>query len=80
MVIYSTIYLGAFVRWLLKGCKTNLRDELNGNLSPKILNSYDTESYIIGLITAVIVIGIALLFFIPRFNSYHNGSHRNLGF
>ncbi len=23
--------LGAFVRWLFKGCKTKLRDEIEGN-------------------------------------------------
>lgn len=57
--------IGGFIRWLLKGCKTCLKDEVEGNLEPTILGSYSTENYIIGLITAVIVIGIALLFFIP---------------
>lgn len=64
-MIETTERIGGFVRWLLKGCKTCLKDEVEGNLRPAVLDSYSTENYIIGLITAAIIIGIALLFFIP---------------
>ena len=57
--------IGGFIRWLLKGCRTCLKDEVEGNLSPVVLDSYSSENCIIGLITAAIIIGIALLFFIP---------------
>lgn len=57
----SARFVGGFVRWLLKGCKTKLKDEVEGNLEPKILESYGTENYIIGLMTSVILIIIMLL-------------------
>jgi hypothetical protein len=47
--------LGAFIRWLLKGCKTSLKDEVNGNLEPRWLKSRDTENYIIGLVSGVVI-------------------------
>ncbi|MBR7022119.1 MAG: hypothetical protein IKI09_01430 [Bacteroidales bacterium] len=47
--------LGAFIRWLLKGCKTILKDEVNGNLEPRWLKSHDTENYIIGLVSGVVI-------------------------
>jgi len=28
-------HFGGFVRWLLKGCKTKLSDEIHGRLTPK---------------------------------------------
>ncbi|MDR3652923.1 MAG: hypothetical protein P4L34_08130 [Paludibacter sp.] len=56
--------LGGFVRWLLKGCKSSLKDEIEGNLEATWGVTYDTENYIIGLITSVIIIGtIVLIFF-----------------
>lgn len=60
MGIASAKFLGGFVRWLLKGCRTKLKDEIEGNLEPKWLKSYDTENYIIGLITSIIMIVIAM--------------------
>jgi transposase-like protein len=50
--------LGALIRWLCKGCKTSLRDEVEGNLSPLILKSYDTENYIIGVVSAFVIISL----------------------
>ena len=61
MSIVTTKFLGGFVRWLLKGCKTKLSDEIHGRLEPKWLKSYDTENYIIGLITCIIIVIIAIL-------------------
>lgn len=57
-------WVGGFIRWLLKGCKTNLRDEIEGNLDATWGGAYDTENYIIGIVTAIIIIGaIVLMFF-----------------
>ncbi len=55
-------WLGGFVRWLLKGCKTKLKDEVNGNLEASWGWTYDTENYIIGLIVGVIY--LCLVYFI----------------
>ncbi len=51
-------WIGGFIRWLLKGCKTSLRDEVEGNLDATWGGSYDFENYIIGLVTSVILIGL----------------------
>jgi hypothetical protein len=53
----TAVYIGAFVRWLFKLCKTNLRDELEGNFNPVLLDSYTTENFWIGIIFTVIIIG-----------------------
>jgi hypothetical protein len=51
------LLIGGFIRWLLKGCKTSLRDEIEGNLDATWGSTYDTENYIIGIITVVIILG-----------------------
>lgn len=53
--------LGGFIRWLLKGCKTKLRDEIEGNLDSRWGVTYDFENYVIGLITVIIIIGSIIL-------------------
>ena len=58
--------LGGFVRWLFKGCKTSLKDEIQGNLDATWGGTYDTENYIIGLVTSVIIIGIVILVFFTK--------------
>ncbi|MFA5540569.1 MAG: hypothetical protein ACK5MH_03740 [Bacteroidales bacterium] len=45
------IWLGGFLRWLWKGCKTRLRDEVYMN---------DIGNYIIGLVTTGIILGIVI--------------------
>ena len=58
--MYSiAIYIGGFVRWLLKGFKTSLKDEMHGRLEPSWGASYDFENYIIGLASVT-----GLLFFV----------------
>jgi hypothetical protein len=52
--------IGGFMRWLLKGCKTSLRDETEGNLDATWGGTYDTENYIIGIITVVIIFGLII--------------------
>jgi hypothetical protein len=56
-------WIGGFIRWLLKGCKTSLRDEVEGNLDATWGGSYDFENYIIGVITSVIIIGLVVWLF-----------------
>jgi hypothetical protein len=50
--------IGGFIRWLLKGCKTSLKDEIEGNLDASWGGTYDTENYVIGFITVAIIIFI----------------------
>ncbi|PID95322.1 MAG: hypothetical protein CSA95_00125 [Bacteroidetes bacterium] len=49
-------WIGGVIRWLLKGCKTELRDEIEGNLDATWGGTYDTENYVIGIITMVIIL------------------------
>ena len=51
-------WIGGFVRWLLKGCKTSLRDEIEGNLDATWGGTYDFENFIIGIVFVAIVLGI----------------------
>jgi hypothetical protein len=57
MAIEFAKLIGGFIRWLLKGCKTSLRDETEGNLDATWGGTYDTENYIIGIATVVIILG-----------------------
>lgn len=43
---------GGFVAWVLKGCKTKLKDEIHQN---------DLRNYIIGYVVAGIIIGLLYL-------------------
>ncbi len=52
--------IGGFIRWLLKGCKTSLQDEIEGNFDATWGGTYDTENYIIGVVTVVIILGIVI--------------------
>ena len=54
------MFIGGIVRWLFKGCKTSLQDEIEGNLEASWGGTYDLENYIIGVITVLIILGIAL--------------------
>jgi hypothetical protein len=56
-------WFGGFIRWLLKGCKTSLSDEIHGRLEPTWGKNYDFENYIIGLVSMSIIIGIVVLCF-----------------
>lgn len=48
------IWIGGFIRWLWKGCKTSLRDEVW---------MHDIGNYIIGVATAVVILGIVIWLF-----------------
>jgi|LSQX01.2.fsa_nt_gb hypothetical protein len=55
--MYSiSIYIGGFVRWLLKGFRTSLKDEISGRLKASWGASYDFENYIIGLASVTIIL------------------------
>lgn len=56
-------WIGGFIRWLCKGCKTSLKDEVEGNLEATWGGTYDTENYIIGFITTFLFLGIILWLF-----------------
>ena len=56
--MYWLVNIGAFFRWLFKGCKTNLRDELHGVGEPTWGPSIDFENYIIGLVADIIILFI----------------------
>ena len=56
------VNIGAFFRWLFKGCKTNLRDELHGVGEPTWGPSIDFENYIIGLVADIIILFIIFRF------------------
>lgn len=62
----TAMWIGGFVRWLLKGCKSSLKDEIEGNLDASWAGTYDTENYIIGLVTSVIIIAIVILVFFTK--------------
>ena len=56
----TAMWLGGFVRWLLKVCKRILQDEVKGNFDATWGGSYNTENYIIGVVTVIIIFGIVL--------------------
>jgi hypothetical protein len=63
MAIAFAKLIGGFVHWLLHRCKTSLRDEIRGNLDATWGGTYDTENYIIGVVTVVIILGIVVWLF-----------------
>ena len=58
--------LGGFIRWLLKGCRTKLRDEIEGNFDATWGGTYDFENYIVGVVFAIIIIGIIIFLFFKQ--------------
>jgi len=54
----AAMYIGGFIRWLFKGCRTKLKDELDGNLDAKRGMSYGFENFIIGIVFVVVVLVI----------------------
>lgn len=54
------IYIGGLIRWIFKGCKTNFKDEIEGNFKAKWGGSYDFENFIIGIIFTAIVLGLII--------------------
>lgn len=48
--------LGGFIHWLIHGCKTSLQDEVEGKLDATWGGAYNTENYIFGVATVVIIL------------------------
>lgn len=61
MAISFAKLIGGFVHWLMHRCRTNLRDEVEGNLDATWGGTYDTENYIIGIITVAVILGTVLV-------------------
>lgn len=60
MAIAIAKFIGGFIHWFLHGCKTSLRDEMEGNLDANWGGTYDTENYIIGVVTVIIILGFVI--------------------
>ena len=58
------MFIGGVVRWLLKGCKTNFKDEVEGNLEGSWGGTYDFENFIIGVIAVIVILAIILWIFV----------------
>ncbi len=56
-------WIGAFIRWITKGCRTALRDEVEGNLEPKWGGTYSEENLIIGIFTVTVLISLVVWIF-----------------
>ena len=57
-------YIGGFIRWLLKGCKSKLQDEVEGNFEATWGGTYDFENFIIGVVTVIVILAIILIVFV----------------
>ncbi|MDD2797396.1 MAG: hypothetical protein PHV20_02260 [Bacteroidales bacterium] len=55
--------LGAFVRWILKGCKTDFKNEIEGNFDAKWGGTYEFENFIVGAVTSTIILGFCIWLF-----------------
>jgi len=55
--------VGAVIRWILKSCKTSLKDEINGNLEATWDKSYMFENYLTGVLFAIILVGTVIIIF-----------------
>jgi len=60
MAIEFAKFIGGFIHWLMHGCKTSLQDEVEGNLDATWGGTYDTENYIIGVVTVVVILGLVI--------------------
>lgn len=60
MVFILFEHIGAIIRWLIKGCKTSFKNEIEGNFKGKFL-SYRNENLAIGIIFAIILNIILIL-------------------
>ncbi len=60
MAIEFAKLIGGFIHWLIHRCKTSLQDEVEGNLDATWGGTYDTENYIIGVATVIIILGLVV--------------------
>ncbi len=63
--MYSfAILLGAVLRWLFKGFRTSLSDELLCRLEPTWGKTYKFENYVVGVIAIVSLLGFIVIVFL----------------
>ena len=55
------IIITGFFKWILKGCRTDLREEINGNKSKD--DGIRGLNYIIGLIIVLVIILLSIYLF-----------------
>jgi hypothetical protein len=53
--------LGAFIRWITKGCKGKLINEIDGIYPATWGRSYDMENLAIGMLVGFILIAIVII-------------------
>lgn len=61
MAITYAKLLGGLIRWIIKGCKTKLRDEIEGNFEGTWGGTYSIENYIIGVSTVILILIIVVI-------------------
>jgi len=52
--------IGGFIRWILKGFRTSLKDEVRGNFDAKWGGTYDFENFIIGIVSVGVILGLLI--------------------
>jgi hypothetical protein len=53
----TAVFFGGFIRWLLKGCKTKLGDEVHNRFEgTTFLKDYGLENYILGVFSSFVLI------------------------
>ena len=53
------IIIIGFIRWILKGCKTDLSEEINGKKND--VNNIRTKNYFLGILVLIILIIVFIL-------------------
>jgi len=61
MTINSVVILGGVVRWLLKGRKTKLQDEIHGVMDSTWGLSYRFENWVVGMIVILLLLSVGIL-------------------
>ncbi|MDP4202116.1 MAG: hypothetical protein Q8861_05430 [Bacteroidota bacterium] len=53
--------LGGFIRWLIKGCKTDLKKEVSGKYVATWGRSYEMENLAIGMLVGFVFIATIIV-------------------
>jgi hypothetical protein len=61
MTTNAVVILGGVVRWLLKGRKTKLRDEIHGVMDSTWGFSYRFENWVVGMIVILLFLSTGIL-------------------
>jgi len=66
MNLFLSEYIGAFIKWLITGCKNKYRNEYTGDGKHTHFIkhiSIETENMLLGLITIVLLIFVIIMIF-----------------